>query len=1437
MGDKTANPQENATPRQYLDIVGVILVAINAKQEITLLNRKGCAVLGCQEQEAVGKNWFDTFVPARDRAREKAAFEVLMAGESKPAEYSESPVLTQTGGERIVAWHNALVRDSEGKIVGMLSSGDDVTERKRIEQVLQERTHALGERVKELNCLYGISELVAGAGTLETILQGTVRLIPPAWQYPEITCARLIVQGQELRTENWEESDWKQTADILVNGRPDGSLQVYYLEKKPERDEGPFLKEERSLLNAIAEQLGRIIERKRADLSVERERDNLTNILDSMVDGIYIVNQDYAIQYVNPALRREFGDPGTRKCYEYFDGSKDVCPWCKNAEVFAGKTVRWEWFSRKTQRIFDKIETPIRNADGSVSKLVIFRDITERKQTEEQLREARERLEVRVQERTAQLTRANEELAAEVAERKRAEESAKTERQRLYDVLEMLPAYVVLLTPDYHVPFANRFFRERFGESDGKRCFEYLFGRTEPCEVCETYGVLKTNAPHRWEWTGPDGRTYDIFDFPFTEADGSTLVLEMGIDITDRKRAEAEVAKHRERLEELVQERTGQLEAANAQLLVEIAERKRAEEKLIWLASFPERNPNPVLEVESAGGAVVYLNPAAKRLFPDLEARAAAHPFLAGLGVAVETLQSDPSVAVRREVVVDDACYAQVISGVPDGERVRVYGIDITERKRVEREVRENREDLNRAQAVAHTGSWRLDVRRNELLWSDETYRIFGIPMGTPLTYETFLATVHPDDREYVDRMWTAALRGEPYDIEHRIVVGDTVRWVRERAELEFDEEGALCGGFGTAQDITERKRADEALRDSEDLIRRVLETTPDCIFVKDKEGRYILANRQTAELYGTQPEEVIGKTDQEFSTRDAVTTEEAEGFREADRKVIETKQPIFIPEETVTMPDGRVRYFQTTKIPLAIRGNPDCVLGVAADITERRQMETALRKSERELAIKNRISEIFLAVPDQEVYGEVLKVVLRELQSEYGFFGYIAEDGAMVSPSLTADIWERCQISDKSIRFPRESWGGLWGRSLLEKRTLVSNTALCAPEGHVPLTRAIAAPLLLAGEVIGQITIANKATDYDEADRELLETLAAHIAPILNLRLQRDRQSQARQQAEEALRALQLRLRAEQGFAGIVGRHPKMIEMFEAIREVAEVDAPVLIQGESGTGKELVANAIHSEGHRRDKPFIPVNCSALPETLLASELFGHVRGAFTGAIRDKKGRFELADKGTIFLDEVGDLSPAIQVALLRVLQERTIERVGGEKPIKVDVRVISATNKDLSRMVAAGKFREDLFYRLCVIPMSLPPLRDRRGDIPLLANHILRQVLNEMGREALTLSPEIVAAMMDYDWPGNVRELQNAIHYATLKCKGNVLELHHLPAVVSAAPDRLKRRAKRGRKQKLTAEAVRRALEEAQGNRTEAARKLGVTRTTLYQYIGRAAK
>lgn len=331
-------------------------------------------------------------------------------------------------------------------------------------------------------------------------------------------------------------------------------------------------------------------------------------------------------------------------------------------------------------------------------------------------------------------------------------------------------------------------------------------------------------------------------------------------------------------------------------------------------------------------------------------------------------------------------------------------------------------------------------------------------------------------------------------------------------------------------------------------------------------------------------------------------------------------------------------------------------------------------------------------------------------------------------------------------------------------------------------------------------------------------------------------------------------RLGEIESFSGMIGRDKKMLEIFDLIRSVADLKVPVLIQGETGTGKELVAAAIHNEGRRANKLFVPINCGALPEGLLESELFGHVRGAFTGAVRDKKGRFELADGGTIFLDEIGDVSPAMQVKLLRVLQEGAFERVGSTRTIHSDVRIISATNKNLKKEIFAGRFREDLYYRLCVVPIHLPPLRERCGDIPLLVDNIIKRIASETDSDSLSLSPAALDAVLSYEWPGNIRELQNALQFARVKCKGNLIEANHMPPHIlssimesrgremalrqgapipsASARGEPSGRASSGRRNKLTAETVEAALRQTDGNKAKAARILGVGRATLYRFL-----
>ncbi|NLI34860.1 MAG: sigma 54-interacting transcriptional regulator [Deltaproteobacteria bacterium] len=308
----------------------------------------------------------------------------------------------------------------------------------------------------------------------------------------------------------------------------------------------------------------------------------------------------------------------------------------------------------------------------------------------------------------------------------------------------------------------------------------------------------------------------------------------------------------------------------------------------------------------------------------------------------------------------------------------------------------------------------------------------------------------------------------------------------------------------------------------------------------------------------------------------------------------------------------------------------------------------------------------------------------------------------------------------------------------------------------------------------------------------------------------------------------LESKLKAHRQFHRIVGRSEEMQKVFSLIRALAGVQSTVLITGESGTGKELVAEALHLAGERSHKPLVKVNCSSLPESLLESELFGHVKGAFTGAIRDNAGRFQRADGGTIFLDEVGDISPMIQLKLLRVLEERQFERVGNSTPVKVDVRLIAATNKNLLEKVSRGELREDLYYRLKVVEIRLPPLRDRREDIPLLIDHFRNGFNIKFKKTIEAVSSDVFKAFLKYPWPGNVRELEHTMEHAFVLCSQNIITFDHLPPDFMNAPE-IEHRAPH-ETQDAVSHAILEALDKTAWNKAKAARLLGINRVTLYR-------
>jgi DNA-binding NtrC family response regulator len=441
------------------------------------------------------------------------------------------------------------------------------------------------------------------------------------------------------------------------------------------------------------------------------------------------------------------------------------------------------------------------------------------------------------------------------------------------------------------------------------------------------------------------------------------------------------------------------------------------------------------------------------------------------------------------------------------------------------------------------------------------------------------------------------------------------------------------------------------------------------------------------------------------------------------------------------------------------------------------------------------------LVVDDEEAMTESLAAWLRE-------DGYSVDTAASGREAIEKARAREYAIYFVDLKMP----GGLDGiETMMEIRKLRKDASVIIITAYATVDTAIAAMKEGAQEYV-----------VKPCHPQEISLLVERIIRVKNL------------ERENAI--LRRKLSRQYRFHDLVSKSPRMAELFELVREVASQRSTVLIQGESGTGKELLARAIHFSGDRGERPFVAVSCAALAETLLESELFGHEKGSFTGAVAQRKGKFELADGGTLFLDEIGDVSPKLQVDLLRVLQERRFFRVGGTQEIAVDVRVIAATHRDLEAEVRAGRFRDDLFYRLNVIAIRIPPLRERLEDVPLLAQEFLDRLAHELGREVTGISEEALRLLLDHPWPGNVRELENAIERALVTCKAGVLaaedfdflkRLPAQPAQAAALPPGLTL-------QEMEKRYLAATLARLSGNVKAAAESLGIDRSTLYEKIKR---
>lgn len=445
------------------------------------------------------------------------------------------------------------------------------------------------------------------------------------------------------------------------------------------------------------------------------------------------------------------------------------------------------------------------------------------------------------------------------------------------------------------------------------------------------------------------------------------------------------------------------------------------------------------------------------------------------------------------------------------------------------------------------------------------------------------------------------------------------------------------------------------------------------------------------------------------------------------------------------------------------------------------------------------------------KAYWQILVVDDEEVMCE-SLAEWLREDGYTVNTAASGrDAIARAKTTDYAVYFvDLKMPGGLDGiETMMEIRRLHPEACVIIITAYATVDTAITAMKEGAQEYI-----------VKPCNPEEISLLVNRIIKVKNL-----------QRANTMLRK---RLSRQYKFHDIISKNPRMREIVELASEVASLRSTVLIRGESGTGKELVARAIHFSGARAAKPFIAVSCAALAETLLEAELFGHEKGAFTGAIERKKGKFELADGGTIFLDEIGDISPKLQADLLRVLQERSFYRLGGAEEVRVDVRVIAATHHDLQQAAQEGRFRDDLYYRLNVIEIRIPPLRERREDIPLLVPYLIERLSHELGKETNGITEGAMRVLLDHDWPGNVRELENAIERAIVTSRSGAITEDALAFLVAGRNSRTWNVPPDLTLDELEKLAIEAALRHASGNVKEAAQKLGIDRSTMYEKIKR---
>jgi len=761
---------------------------------------------------------------------------------------------------------------------------------------------------------------------------------------------------------------------------------------------------------------------------------------------------------------------------------------------------------------------------------------------------------------------------------------------------------------------------------------------------------------------------------------------------------------------------------------------------------------------------------------------------------------------------------------------------DITERKGLETSLKSSEERYRTLVEMAREGIYMLNAEA-KLVFANQCFAdMLGYGVDEVLGRPIF-EFMDEAARELASVQLERRRKGLADVYELRLVRKDGSSLFGLVSVAPLMANGEFAGSMGILTDISGLKQSQTELQAAKEFNEKIINSITDNLIVLDpKTYKIVQANDSFLGRIGLDSQGgVFGRPCYEIMLhRD--TPCEADGVQCPVEETVRLKRPTLV-ERVYPDSRGQPRMLQISTYPfLDSRGELELVVRLERDITERRKMEEALAFRSRQLQKAHHQLETLCVISQQ----------MSSLGSVREFMGFVVENVSKIFPDaellffifnahrndfLTLNECGPKLAESLRLRLRRLEQAGLAAefiRFLAEvQEPQIFSCKDCS--GLAPFRRALCEehsewlgfPIFMQNQCIGLFSLNKEATkEFSEEDlrfcQALFEQSAGHLRHLVLYEAEIDH---LRRQVSE-----------RSSYGEIIGQSKKMQEVYELIDLVSGSDATVLITGENGTGKELVAQAIHWRSHRSKGPFIVANCSAYSPTLLESELFGHEKGAFTGAISQKKGRIERAQAGTLFLDEIGDIAPATQILLLRFLQDHCFERVGGERTIKADVRVLAATNRNLRQEVQVGRFRDDLYYRLNVIAIHLPPLRERKEDIALLAQHFLKKFNLKEGKKIHKFSPNAMQVLMDYEWPGNVRQLENAISHAVILSQGDIVQARHLPGFLREAMGESISTSLEENERNL----IQRILKESNWNKHDAARRLRVSRSTLYSKIRR---